>query len=77
MNLFSDSVVVAKVCWSCLADIFHIDLGIDFEYVARWWVSNNRHKVMNYCSAALMWCLSQSQWRFYEGFYDIKNNQFC
>ena len=54
MNLFSDCVVVAKVCWSCLADIFHIDLGIDFEYVARWWVSNNSHKVMNYCSAALM-----------------------
>ena len=42
--------VVAKVCWSYLANIFHI------ESVSCWWVSNNRHKVMNCCSAALMWC---------------------
>ena len=48
--------VVAKVCWSHLANIFHIDLSIDFESVACWWFTNNRHKVMNCCSAALMWC---------------------
>ena len=49
--------VVAKICWSYLNDIFLIDLGSNFEPMARWWVSNNRYKVMNCCSAALMWCL--------------------
>ena len=48
--------VVANVCWSYLADILNINLGYNFESVARWWVSNNRHKVLNSCSAALMWC---------------------
>ena len=55
-HLFFDCVV-AKTCWSYLVDIFHVDLGSNFESVARWWVSNNRYKVMNCCSAALMWCL--------------------
>ena len=49
--------VVAKTCWAYLADIFHICFGKDFESVARWWVSNTRHKIMNCCSSVLMWCL--------------------
>ena len=49
--------VVAKACWAYLADIFHIGFGNDFESVARWWVSNTRHKIMNCCSSVLMWCL--------------------
>ena len=55
-HLFFDCVV-AKICWSYLNDIFHIDLGKCFESVARWWVSNNRFKVMNCCPSALLWSL--------------------
>ena len=53
--------VVAKVCWAYLVDIFDIDLGFDFESVARWWVSNSKHKIMNCCSSALMWSLWKSR----------------
>jgi len=52
---------VAKVCWAYLVDIFDIDLGFDFESVARWWVSNSKHKIMKCCSSALMWSLWKSR----------------
>jgi len=51
---------VAKVLWSYLKDIFHTQLGDGYESVARWWISDSKHKVMNGCSAALMWSL----WKF-------------
>jgi len=57
--------VVANVCWSYLADILHINLGYNFEAVARWWVSNNKYKILNSCSAALMWCLWKTRNEFY------------
>jgi len=56
---------VAKVLCSYLSDTFHIDFGNDYEPIARWCVSNNKYKVMNRFSAALMWCL----WKF--------NNEMC
>ena len=49
-----------KVLWSYLPDIFNIVLGSDYESMARWWVSNTKHKIMNGFSAALMWSL----WKF-------------
>ena len=53
--------VIAKVCWSYLADIFHTNLGYNFESVACWWVNNNRNKIMNCCSSTLMWCLMKTR----------------
>ena len=58
-HLFFDCCV-AKVLWIYLSEIFHISLGVNFESVARWWVSNRKYKVMNCFSAALMLCL----WKF-------------
>lgn len=58
-HLFFDCCV-AKILWGYLVEIFHHPLGIDFESAARWWVSNAKHKIMNGCSATLMWSL----WRF-------------
>ena len=51
---------MAKVLLSYLSDIFNIMLGSDCESMARWWVSNTKHKIMNGFSAALMWSL----WKF-------------
>lgn len=51
---------VAVAMWSYLADIFQIILGNDYESVVRWWVRNKKHKVLNSCSATLMWTL----WKF-------------
>ena len=60
-HLFFDCCV-AKVLWAhlYLSDIFQITLGVDYESVARWWVSNKKYKIMNSFATALMWCL----WKF-------------
>ena len=43
-----------------MAPIFGINLGADYESVARWWLSNNRNAIMNMTCAALMWSI----WKF-------------
>jgi hypothetical protein len=48
---------VAKVLWAYLTNIFHVTLGVNYESVARWWVSNKKYKIMNSFLTALMWCL--------------------
>ena len=49
-----------------MAPIFGINLGADYESVARWWLSNNRNAIMNMTffgtimnmtCAALMWSI--------------------
>jgi len=47
----------ATLMWKHLSDILNIQIGIDFEYVARWWLSNKRNSILNMCSAALLWCI--------------------
>jgi len=48
---------VASVMWRHLSEIFDVNLGADYESVARWWLSNNRHAIMNMTCAALMWSI--------------------
>ena len=57
---------VASVMWRHLSEIFGINLGADYEFVARWWLSNNRNAIMNMTffgtimnmtCAALMWSI--------------------
>jgi len=43
--------------WRHLSEIFDVNLGADYESVARWWLSNNRHAIMNMTCAALMWSI--------------------
>ena len=52
--------IVANVMWKHLSDIFDIALGSDYESVARWWLSNNSHYVLNMSCAALMWCFVET-----------------
>ena len=49
--------IVANIMWKHLSDIFNIALGSIYESIARWWLSNNNHCVLNMSCAALMWCL--------------------
>jgi hypothetical protein len=32
-------------------------LGVDFESVARFWVADKKHKVLNVCSEAVLWAI--------------------
>ena len=40
-----------------MSSIFDIQIGSNFESVARWWVSNNKNSVLNTVCAALMWSI--------------------
>ena len=60
MNLFIIfffGCCVASVMWRHLSEIFDVNLGADYESVARWWLSNNRHAIMNMTCATLMWSI--------------------
>jgi hypothetical protein len=43
--------------WKHVSEIFDIQIGVDFESVARWWISNKKNCVLTMCGAALLWCL--------------------
>jgi hypothetical protein len=49
--------VVARVLWCHLSEILKIDIGADFESVARWWISENKNSVINIFSSAVLWIL--------------------
>ena len=43
--------------WCHLSEIFNTDLGINFESMARWWISNKKNAILNTYCVALMWCI--------------------
>jgi len=49
--------VVAKTFWSYISSEFDIDIGANFESVARFWLSNNKNSALNTTTSALLWCL--------------------
>ena len=48
---------VATALWNHLSEIFEIQIGANFEFVAHWWVSNNKNSTLNTCGAVLLWTL--------------------
>jgi hypothetical protein len=52
-HLFFDCCV-ANVLRNHLSEIFEIQVGANFESVARWWVSNKKNSALNTCGAALL-----------------------
>lgn len=54
-HLFFDCYV-STLMWKHISEIFDIQIGLDFESVARWW-NNKKNSVLNMCGAALLWCL--------------------
>jgi hypothetical protein len=48
---------VAKLFWQTIAEVTVLDLGADFESVARFWISEKKHRIVNICTAAALWAL--------------------
>jgi hypothetical protein len=49
--------VVAKKAWEEISIILGINIGLDYESIARLWLCNKRFDVANIISLALCWCL--------------------
>lgn len=58
---------VAKLVWEYISEILGLNIGHDFESVARFWLVNKRHLVTNTVSAAILW----SFWKFRMGLKDV------
>jgi hypothetical protein len=46
---YSDSCI-AKKMWVVISEIVGKNVGTDFESVARWWLSDNKFKILNVCT---------------------------
>ena len=54
--LFFDCCVAVET-WNFCADILNTQGAHSFEVVARWWISNKKHTVLNMCTSAFLWSL--------------------
>jgi hypothetical protein len=45
---------VARLFSQTMSKLIGLDLGTDFETVARFWISEKRHKIVNICTAAAL-----------------------
>ena len=45
-HLFFDCFV-AKLIWPVISEMVGVEVGADFESVARWWLSNNKNAALN------------------------------
>jgi hypothetical protein len=52
---------VAKCAWEALFEILKIQLGRDFESVAKLWLQNKKYKNANIVTSAMLWTL----WKFH------------
>jgi hypothetical protein len=55
-HLFFKCFVVSHI-WYFLSEVFNVQVGADFESVARWWISNNKNVVLNLFSSATLWSI--------------------
>lgn len=71
VHLFFECVV-AKRLWSELSVLLNIDIGRNFESVAKWWLCNKNHRIDNIFSSAVLWglwkmrnsiCFQHVHWR--------------
>ena len=49
--------VVANQLWEVVSQIFHVQIGNNFESVTRWWINKNRNELLNMFSSAIMWSM--------------------
>ena len=45
-HLFFDCIV-AKNVWSTVSDFFQLQLGTNYEFIARLWLANKKHGALN------------------------------
>lgn len=43
--------------WATVSGILGLELGNDFESIARFWIANKRHKLTNIISSAVLWSI--------------------
>jgi hypothetical protein len=49
--------VVARQAWTLISDVFHIQIGVDYESMAKHWLCNKKYGIINVFSSALCWGL--------------------
>ena len=55
-HLFFDCIV-AKNVWRVVSGFFNTPLGSDYTSVARFWIANKKHAVLNSVCASVLWSL--------------------
>ena len=55
-HLFFDCFV-AKLIWPIISDIIGVQVGVSFESVARWWISEKRNSLINTVCTAVLWAI--------------------
>ena len=58
-HLFFKCTVASQI-WPVISQFFKVDIGYDYLSVAKFWVANKKHAVLNSVCAAFIWCL----WKF-------------
>ena len=48
---------VAKLIWPVIHEMFGVHAGNNFEFVARWWISNKNNSALNVVCIAILWAL--------------------
>ena len=49
--------VVANNIWELMSELFCVQIGRDYEPVARFCVSNSKNSALNFITSAAIWCL--------------------
>lgn len=49
--------MVAKFIWGVLSELCGLDLGANYESVAKMWLSNKKFQFANIITSAVIWCL--------------------
>lgn len=55
-DLFFESCMATNV-WSVISELLGQKLGDNFESIARFWIANRRHKLINIVSFAVLWSI--------------------
>lgn len=55
-HLFFECCVATNV-WKLISEMLEIEVGTDYESVAKYWIANKRHMLSNIVSSAVLWSL--------------------
>jgi len=59
-HLFFDCCV-ASLVWSIISDLLGLNIGENFESVARLWLANKNHELTHVLSSAVIWSIWKSR----------------
>ena len=55
-HLFFECIVAVNV-WRIISEVLGVDVGSDYESVAKFWIANKKHVITNVVSSAVLWSL--------------------